>query len=128
MEREFIFNYDALDNYLNEHQKDPNRTDWELTMLRNNCKKHLKKDWDKSSEYIISVDEDTWDVSINWQNNLEDKFQMIPTWYEMSNKARLYRQIKLSMDEAEERGIFNQIFKETRKELDSLEESIRTLD
>jgi hypothetical protein len=124
MERKFLFNYDALDNYLNEQQKNQDRTDWELTMLRDNCKKHLKKDWDKSNEYIISVNEDTWDVSINWQTNLQDKFQMLPTWYKMDNKTRLYRQIKLSMEEAEVRWIYEKIFKEIREELDSLKESI----
>lgn len=124
MERKFLFNYDALDNYLNEQQKNPDWTDWELTMLRDNCKKHLKKNWNKSNEYTISVNEDTWDVSINWQTDLENKFQMLPTWYEMNNKARLYRQIKLSMESAERLGIFDQIFKEIRKELDSLKESI----
>lgn len=124
MERKFLFNYDALDSYLNEQQKNQDWTDWELTMLRDNCKKHLKKDWDKSNEYIISVNEDTWDVSINWQTNLQDKFQMLPTWYKMDNKTRLYRQIKLSMEEAEERWIYEKIFKEIREELDSLKESI----
>ena len=49
MERKFLFNYDALDSYLNEQQKNQDWTDWELTMLRDNCKKHLKKDWDKSN-------------------------------------------------------------------------------
>ena len=49
---------------------------------------------------------------------------MLPTWYEMNKKARLYRQIKLSMEEAEKRGIFEQIFKEIRGELDYLKESI----
>jgi hypothetical protein len=124
MERKFLFNYDALDNYLNEQQKNPDWTDWELTLLRDNCKKHIKKEWNKSNEYIISVNEDTWDVSINWQTNLEDKFQMLPTWYKMDNKTRLYRQIKLSMEEAEERWIYEKIFKEIREELDSLKESI----
>ena len=124
MERKFLFNYDALDNYLNEQQKNPDWTDWELTLLRDNCKKHIKKEWNKSNEYIISVNEDTWDVSINWQTNLEDKFQMLPTWYKMDNKTRLYRQIKLSMEEAEERWIYEKIFKEIREELNSLKESI----
>lgn len=124
MERKFLFNYDALDNYLNEQQKNPDWTDWELTMLRDNCKKHIKKDWNKSNEYIISINEDTWDISIDWQTNLQDKFQMLPTWYKMDNKTRLYRQIKLSMEEAEQRWIYEKVFKEVREELNSLKESI----
>ena len=124
MERKFLFNYDALDNYLNEQQKNPDWTDLELTMLRDNCKKHIKKDWNKSNEYIISINEDTWDISIDWQTNLQDKFQMLPTWYKMDNKTRLYRQIKLSMEEAEQRWIYEKVFKEVREELNSLKESI----
>ena len=44
----------------------------------------------------------------------------------MSNKSRLYRQVKLSMESAERLGIFDQIFKEVRVELDSLKESINS--
>lgn len=124
MEREFIFNYDALDNYLNEQQKNPDWTDWEITMLRDNCKKYLKDSWKNSKEYTILINEDTWDITINWQKDLKDKFKMLPTWYEMSNKDKLYRQVKLSMDYAERVGIYDQIFKEIRKDLNSLKESI----
>ena len=49
---------------------------------------------------------------------------MLPTWYEMDNKTRLYHQVKLSMEEAEKRGIFEQIFKETKGELDTLKETL----
>ena len=128
MERKILFNYDALDDYLNEQQKSQDWTDWELTMLRDNCKKYIKKDWNKSNEYVISVNEDTWDVSINWQTDLENKFNMLPTPYEMSNKTKLYRQVMFSMEEAEMLWIYKNIFKEIREELDSLEESIKNPD
>ena len=125
MERKFAFNYEALDNYINEQQKNTiGRTDGELTMLRDNCKKYLLETADNLKEFVISINEDNWDISINWQKWLEDKFRMIPTWYEMSNKSRLYRQVKLSMESAERLGIFDQIFKEVRVELDSLRDSI----
>ncbi len=124
MEREFIFNYNALDNYLNEHQKDPNRTDWELTMLRNNCKKYLDITKKDLKNFIISINDDTWDISINWQKNLQDKFDTLPTWYKMNKKSKLYRQVKFAMEEAKERWIYDQIFKEIREELDSLKETI----
>lgn len=113
MERLFLLNYDALDKYLNEQQKNPNRTDWELTMLRNNCKKYLKKTLNPK-EYKILVNESTGDITINWQEDLKDKFNMLPTWYKMSNKSGLYRQVKLAMDEAKSRWIYEQIFKEIK--------------
>lgn len=109
MEREFLFNYNALDNYLNEKQKDPNWTDWELTMLRDNCKKYLIKDWNMSN-LTISINDDTLDVTINWQKGLENIFQALPTWYEMSKKARLYRQVTSALEEAKSREIFDKVF------------------
>ena len=125
MEREFLLNYKSLNDYIREQQKNPDRTDWELTMLRDNCKKYITDTTNNPKEYVvISINDSVWDVTINWQKNLQDKFNMLPTWYEMNKKARLYRQIKLSMEEAEKRGIFEQIFKEIRGELDYLKESI----
>ena len=124
MEREYLFNYDALDSYLNEKQKDPDWTDWELTMLRDNCKKYLKESWKPSDKYIILINDDTWDITINWQKNLEDVFDMLPTWYEMSNKDGLYRQVILALEEARDRGIYDLIFK-TKEDLKSLKESIK---
>ena len=126
MERKFLFNYNALDDYLNEQQKSENWTDWELTMLSNNCKEYIEKNWNNSNEYIIIVNEDTWDVSINWETDLENKFKMLPTPYEMSNKTKLYRQVKRSMEEAEILWIYEKIFVEVREELDSLQESIKS--
>lgn len=114
MEREFLFNYEALDNYLNEQQKNPNRTNGELTVFRDNCKKYLIETSTNLKELVISINNSNWNVSINWQKWLEDKFYMLPTWYEMSNKSRLYRQVKLSMEEAERLGVFDKIFKEVR--------------
>lgn len=122
MERDFLFNYNALDNYLNEQQKDPNWTDWELTMFRDNCRKYLKKEWDMSN-LVILINDDTGDITINWQKDLENIFQTLPTWYEMSNKARLYRQITSALEEAKSRGVYEQIFK-TKKDLDTLKGSI----
>lgn len=114
MQRKFTFNYDALNNYLAESQKKPNRTDGELTMLRDNCKNNLKDALSNSKECIIIIDESTWDITINWENDIKDKFYMIPTWYEMSNKDKLYHQIKEAMDEAKNHWIFNQVFKEIK--------------
>ena len=93
-------------------------------MLRDNCKKYLVETAENLKEFTISINESNWDISINWQKWLEDKFATLPTWYEMSNKSRLYRQLRLSMESAEKLGIFNQIFKEVKKELDNLKESI----
>ena len=115
MERKFIFNYKVLDNYIDrQHEVSSDRTDWELTLFRDNCKKYLSEMSDNQNEYIIMIDENTWDISINWQKGLEDKFEMMPTWYEMSNKSRLYRQVNFSMESAERLGIFDQIFKEIK--------------
>lgn len=122
MEREIIFNYNALNNYLNEQQKNPDWTDWELTMFRDNCKNHLKKDQDMS-KLTISINDDTLDITINWQKGLENIFYMLPTWYEMSKKARLYRQVLSALEEAKYRGIYDLIFK-TKKDLESLKESV----
>lgn len=124
MEREFLFNYDALDNYLKEQQKNPNRTNWELTVFRDNCKKYLIETSSNLKELVISINDSNWNVSINWQTDLSEKFYTLPTWYEMDNKSKLYRQLKLSMEEAERLGVFDQIFKEVWVELDSLKESI----
>lgn len=114
MERKFILNYNALNNYISEQQKDPNRTDWELTMLRDNFWKNLVDVLSNDNESIIIINETTGDICINWQNNLEDKFNMIPTWYEISKKDHLYHQVKQSIEEAKNRWIYDQIFKEIR--------------
>lgn len=114
MKRKFLFNYNALDNYLNEQQKNPNRTDGEITMLRNNCKENLVDTLYNSKEYIIIINESSWEVSINWQTDLQDKFDMLPTWYKMSNKDKLYRQVKLAMERTKNNWIYNQIFKEIK--------------
>lgn len=124
MEREFLFNYDALDNYLNEQQKSPDWTNWELTMFRDNCKKYLTKTANNLKEFVISINERNWDIIINWQKNLENIFQTLPTWYEMSNKARLYRQVISALEEAKYREIFDKIFTETPKKLNDLKEEI----
>ena len=116
MKRKFLFNYDALDSYLNEQQKNPNRTDWEITMLRDNCRNNLSDVLTNSKEYTITINESTWYITINGEMGLEDKFDMLPTWYKMSNKSRLYRHIKLAMDEAKNRGIYDQIFKEIKED------------
>jgi len=112
MERKFIFNYDALNKYIDEEQKKPERTAWELKILRNNCKNNLLNVLYNPEEYILIINESTWDITINWQTDLKDKFYTLPTWFEMSDKDRLYRQIKLAMEEAKIRWIYDQIFKE----------------
>ncbi len=115
MERKFLFNYDALDNYLNEQQKNPNRTDWEITMLRDNCRNNLSDVLTNSQEYTITINESTWDITINGKIGLEDKFDMLPTWYKMNNKDRLYRQIRLAMERAKNNWIYDQFFKEIKE-------------
>ena len=112
MERKFKFNYNTLNKYIEEWQKDKNRTDWELTILRDNFKNLLVDVLNKWKEYIISINESTWEVTINWKSGLEDQFYMIPSWYPMSNKSKLYRQIKGAMDEAENYWIYDEIFEE----------------
>ena len=116
MERKFLFNYDALNNYINEEQKKPNRTAWELKILRNNCKNNLSNVLSDSKEYILIINESTWEITINGQKDLKDKFYTLPTGYKMSNKDRLYRQIKFAMDEAKKRWIYDQIFKEIKED------------
>lgn len=115
MERKFLFNYDALNNYINEEEKKPDRTAWELKILRNNCKNNLSNVLSDSKEYILIINESTWEITINGQTDLQDKFYMLPIWYKMNNKDRLYRQIKFAMDEAKNRWIYNQIFKEIKE-------------
>ncbi len=115
MERKFIFNYNVLNDYISEQQKNPNRTDWELTILRDNFWKNLLDVLWNNDESIIIIDEINGDITINWQNNLEDKFYMIPTWYEISKKDHLYHQVKQSIEEAKNLWIYNQIFKEIRE-------------
>ena len=112
MERIILFNCGALDNYLEKQQTDPNRTDWELTIFRDNCKKYAKNE---KNEYIININELTWNVSINGQIDLQDKFYMLPTWFDIDNKTKLYRQVKQALEEAKNRWIYNQIFKEIRE-------------
>jgi len=114
--RKFVFNYDELDNFISEQQKDPNRTDWEITLLRNNCRNNLAEIFDNPEKLIITINESTGDVSINWHTDLYDKFDMLPTWYEMNNKSRLYRQIKRSMERAKTCWVYDKIFKEIKDE------------
>ena len=115
MERIFLFNYDALDNYLNEQQKNPNRTDWEITMLRDNCRNNLLHVLINPQKYIIIINEFTWDVTINGEIGLEDKFDMLPTWYKMNNKDRLYRQVKLAMERTKNHWMYDEFFKEVKE-------------
>lgn len=114
MERKFIFKYDALNDYLTENQKNPNRTDGELTLLRDNCRSNLTDVLFSQKEYIIIINETTWEIKINGERNLEDKFYTIPTWYKMTNRDRLYHQVKQAMEEAKNRWIYDQIFKEIK--------------
>lgn len=114
MERKFLFDYTTLNDYLNELQKDPNHREWELSILRDNCKNNLLDALSSPKEYVLIINESTWEITINGESDLENKFYMIPTSYEMSNKSRLYRQIKFAMDEAKKRWIYDQIFKEIK--------------
>ena len=114
MERKFLFDYNALNNYIDKEQKEPDRTAGELKILRNNCKNNLTDNLSNPQEYTIIINESTWDITINGQADLQDKFYMLPTWYKMSNKDRLYRQIKFAMKEAKDRWIYDQVFKEIK--------------
>lgn len=116
MERKFILNYNVLDNYLTEWQKNPHRTDGQLTLLRDNCKNNLKNILLNSEECEIIINESTREIKINGQTDLEDRFYTLPTEYEMSSKDRLYRQVKMAMDEAKTRWIYERIFTETESD------------
>ena len=110
MEREFIVNYGILDNFINQWQKNPNRTDWELTMFRNNLR-NIRQDL---NELKMTINESDWKVKINWQTEL--KFKTIPTWYMINEETKTYRQVKQAMDEAKASWIYDQIFKEIQKQ------------
>ena len=110
MEREFIVNYENLDNLIIQWQRNPERTDWELTMLRNN----LKNTTQDLNELRITINESNWEIKINWKNEIN--FKTIPTWYNIDKKIRKYRQVKQAMEEAKNRWIYNEIFKEINKE------------
>lgn len=112
MKRKFLFNYDSLDSYINEEQKKPNWIAWELKIFRNNCKNNLSD----SKEYILIINESTREIMIDGQTDLKNKFYTLPTGYEMSDKDRLYRQIKLAMEEAKMRWIYDEIFKEIKED------------
>ena len=112
MERKIILNYNELDNYLTEWQKNPHRTDGQLTLLRDNCRNNLADTLDKSKEYEIVINELNWEITINWEKNLEKNFYMFPDCYDRDEKLRLYHQVKQALEEAESRWIYDKIFKE----------------
>lgn len=114
MERKIIFNYNNLNKFITEQQKDLNRTDWELTMLRNNFMKYLSSNLNKIEEYYIRINESTWDIIIDWQKDLQNKFRTLPTWYKMNNKEKLYHQIKQALEEAKYHWIYDKVFKEIK--------------
>jgi len=111
MEKNYKFNYNTLDNYINEYKKCKNRTDWELTILRDNFRKRIINTIQKHTKYTITINETTWEVKINW-NNIENMFYTIPTWYNMDKKARIYNHIRKAMDEAKNYWIYSEIFDE----------------
>lgn len=80
-------------------------------MLRDNFRDQLGFLLDSTNEFIIKINDSTWDISINWQVGLEDKFTTLPTWYEMSNKSRLYTQFQRSIESAKFNWIYDKIFK-----------------
>lgn len=107
MERKFIIDIQKINNYITQAQKKPNRTDWELTMFCLNCKK-LRINWN----LIIEINENSWEIKINWMTNIYEKFKFIPTWYKIDEKTKLYRQVKLAMSEAKNYWIYESVFKE----------------
>ena len=120
---ELVLNYEALNNYLNEQKNIPGYTAWELEMLRDNCQRKEMKDsnWDVPKEFTISINHETWDVTVNWKN-VEEIFDTLWT-FDMSKKRKIYRQIVLALKEAEDRGVYDLIFK-IKKDLSSLKESV----
>ena len=120
---ELILNYEALNNYLNEQWNNPDYTAWELEMLRDNCQKKEMKDnkWNVPREFTISINHETWDVTVNWKN-VEEIFDTLWT-FEMSKKNEIYRHVILALEEAKGRGIYDLVFK-TKKKLDNLKDSI----
>lgn len=112
MERKFILNYSALDNYLTEWQKNPHRTDGQLTLLRDNCKNNLTSILWNPKEYEIVINESNWEIIINWEKDLQNKFYTLPPSYRMNEKNRLYLQVKQALEEAKNRWVYNQIFTE----------------
>ena len=116
MERKYIFNINELNNYLDEQQKNPDWVDWELTILRNNCMNNIFEILEMPKECTITINEDNWEVKINNQSNLWEKFYLMPSWFEIDKKDWVYRQVKFAMDEAKNRWIFDHIFKEIKVE------------
>ena len=98
-----------------ESQKDPNWTDWELTLLRNNCKNNLAVILSNPEEVMIIIDETNWEISINWEKNLQEKFYMFPSCYGTDKKSRLYHQVKQALEKAKNRWIYDEIFKEVKE-------------
>ncbi len=116
MERTYIFNINELDKYLDEQQKNPDWVDWELTILRNNCTNSIFEVLEGPKKCQITINEDNWEVIINKQKSLWEKFYLMPSWFDMDKKDGLYRQVKYAMEEAENRGIFDKIFIEIKEE------------
>ena len=110
-----MFYLDKLSDYIDEWQKSPEWTDWQLTMFRDNCRDYFKNELDTLETCIITINDATRDITINGESNLQDKFNTIPTWYEIDNKTKLYRQVKFAMDEAKMRGIYDEVFKEIKE-------------
>ena len=110
--RKWTFNYVALDSIINKLEQELGYTAGELTMFRDNCKKYLLKTASNPRRFIIVINEDTGEVRINGRCDLHNKFQMLPTGYQMSNKSRLYRQVSSAIQEARSRGIYKKVFKE----------------
>ena len=120
---ELILNYETLDNYINEQKNISGYTAWELKMLRDNCQNEKMRDnnWNIPKEFTISINHETGDVTINWKN-VEEIFDTLWT-FDMSKKSKIYRQIRLAINEAKDNGVYDLIFK-TRENLNSLKESI----
>ncbi len=84
-------------------------------MLRDNCRNNLSDVLTNPKKYTITINESTWDITINGKVGLEDKFDMLPTRYKMNNKDRLYHQVKLAMERTKNHWIYDQIFKEIKE-------------
>lgn len=116
MERKYSFDYDTLNSYLNEKQKNKDWEDWELTMLRNNYKANLFNVLDNPQKCIITINEDTWKIKFDGNSEQLKNFELMPSWFEIDKETWVYRQIKYAMEEAKDSWIFEQIFKEIKED------------
>ena len=114
--RTYVMNYKVLNEIITEGQKDPDWVDGELTIFKENCEKYILKKSDNLEKVIIVMNTTKKDVTINGRsmNYIIKHFYFMPTGFEMSEKSKVFRQLYFALDEAQDRGIYNQVFTEIR--------------